>query len=264
MKQFLEQYEGDKKIVYYNHARERKKNIEYEVKEDDFGRTNGNFLLKKSRGEYINFLHDDDLIHKDKIRSMMHFFILENDISLITSYRKLIDENGNFLPDSVATKKISDILTFYKGSEIRKELILSTINFVGEPSTVLMRKIDIKNGFGDYRGEEYGSLLDLSQWLESLEHGNLVYIPYVLNFTRKHSNQSTYNPLTKLRSYEDRYKLLSLALKDKLFEDSKEKIKTLFVSLYKTLMEENIDLNKKNKVLELYRKKLIDLGYNFS
>jgi hypothetical protein len=29
-------------------------------------------------------------------------------------------------------------------------------------------------------------------------------------------------------------------------------------------MEENIDLNKKNKVLELYRKKLIDLGYNFS
>lgn len=50
-------------------------------------------------GEYINFLLQDDIFSKNKIENMLNYFKQHKDITLVTSYRKLIDDNDNFIPD---------------------------------------------------------------------------------------------------------------------------------------------------------------------
>ena len=112
MKDFLATYSGDKIVKFFKH----------ENKNGDLWKSNHEFLLNIASGEFISFLHHDDLIHTEKIRLMMHFFILEDNVSLVTSYRKLIDENGNFLNDSVATKRISNNLIIANGLEISRLL----------------------------------------------------------------------------------------------------------------------------------------------
>ncbi|SHF15876.1 Glycosyltransferase involved in cell wall bisynthesis [Marinitoga hydrogenitolerans DSM 16785] len=248
IEKFLFNYDGEKTIKYYYNANKTKKN--------DFGLSNSNLLLQKAKGEYISFLYDDDLIHKEKIRIMMHFFILEKNVSLVTSYRKLIDEKGDFINDSIATRRLVDKLVILNGEEAIRKLIMSTVNFIGEPSTVIFRKKDVENNtFAKYKNIVAKGNWDIFQWVNNLEKGNLVYIPYALNYIRKHSKQVTHNYELKLNNYEDSYNLLNIFLENKkIFKDYE--ILNLLQVIYKSLLNENIDFNKKKKLLDLYKKKI--------
>ena len=126
---FLANYKGDKVVKFYRHT----------PNNNDWGIRNHDNLLEKASGEYISFLHQDDLIHEEKIRLMMHFFILEEDISSVTSYRVLIDNEGKKLEDSVAAKRIVDSSLIGNGHEFSRSLLKSTINFIGEPSTTIFK-----------------------------------------------------------------------------------------------------------------------------
>ena len=57
MKDFLATYSGDKIVKFFKH----------ENKNGDLGKSNHEFLLNIASGEFISFLHHDDLIHTEKL-----------------------------------------------------------------------------------------------------------------------------------------------------------------------------------------------------
>lgn len=97
--------------------------------------------IRESPLEYVNWLMDDDLFHPEKIARMMDCYLQMDGVALVTSYRKLIDSTGNvLLHDIAATAKISETTCRFDGRSAGKRLLLEMLNFIGEPTTVLIKR----------------------------------------------------------------------------------------------------------------------------
>ncbi|MFD9628361.1 glycosyltransferase family 2 protein [Peribacillus muralis] len=142
-------------------------------------------------GEYINYLMDDDMFHKEKIAKMVYFFNEFENISLVTSYRQTIDTSGQFLPHIWATVRLYQETRILDGKEFANFLLTRCTNFVGEPTTVLFRKKDLTEPFGVYKGKQYSLINDLATWLSLLSKGKAVYIPEALSYFRLHPDQNS-------------------------------------------------------------------------
>lgn len=152
---------------------------------------NAQKCLGLATGEYINYLMDDDLFHRDKIARMLPFFLEQDDISLVTSYRGIIDKDGNRLAPIPSSIQLFNKTTIMDGKALGKFILKYLLNVVGEPTTVLFRKKDIEGIFGSYSGKQYRCLVDLAMWLTLLYKGKAVYIPDTLSFFRVHPGQNT-------------------------------------------------------------------------
>ena len=154
------------------------------------GLENGHKCFDLSSGEFINFLMDDDRFSSEKISRMVNYFLQFKNITLVTSFRQLINEKGHFLNPIRATKKMFELDTIIEGRELGKYVISNMLNVIGEPTTVLFRKNDIKENFGNYLGRQYRPLSDVSTWLSLLRDGRAVYIAEPLSFFRLHRGQN--------------------------------------------------------------------------
>jgi len=137
---------------------------------------------------YVNWLMDDDLFMPDKIALMMDAFFANPDLSIVTSYRELIDADGNKLPDIPATEPITQELTKFSGETIGADILTYLINFVGEPTTALLKKEFLLNGHDlGFSGKEGKYLTsDFTTWLRLLSQGNMMYFPTPLSAFRFH------------------------------------------------------------------------------
>lgn len=152
----------------------------------------GNFdrCFQLVRGEYINYLMDDDIFHPEKIEKMIKYFLKYKDITLVTSYRKLIDQNGYELPDLPTTEKLFHEDTIIDGKVLGNYMLKNNINVVGEPTTVLFRKQDLSETFGYLHGRRVPMLNDLASWIALLAKGKAVYISEPLSYFRQHPGQN--------------------------------------------------------------------------
>jgi glycosyltransferase involved in cell wall biosynthesis len=141
-------------------------------------------------GEYINYLMDDDVFHKEKIAKMIYFFNEFENITLVTSQRQTINESGDFLPPLHATSKLYEETRIVDGKILGNLALTRCLNVIGEPTTVLFRKKDLTEPFGVYKGKQYSLINDLAAWLSLLTKGNAVYIPEPLSYFRLHPNQN--------------------------------------------------------------------------
>ena len=137
---------------------------------------------------YVNWLMDDDLFMPDKIALMMDAFFANPDLSIVTSYRELIDADGNKLPDIPATEPITQELTKFSGETIGASILTHLVNFVGEPTTALLKKEFLLNGHDlGFSGKEGKYLTsDFPTWLRLLSQGNMMYFPTPLSKFRIH------------------------------------------------------------------------------
>ena len=137
---------------------------------------------------YVNWLMDDDLFLPDKIAVMMDCFFAHPDLSLVTSYRECIDKNGNKLPDLPATTPLTKEITKFSGEAIGKNILVSLKNFIGEPTTALIRKSFLLHGHDlGFSGKEGKYLTsDFPTWLRLLRQGDMIYIPTPLSKFRMH------------------------------------------------------------------------------
>ncbi|MCQ6547343.1 glycosyl transferase family 2, partial [Bacillus wiedmannii] len=143
--------------------------------------------IELANGDYINFLLDDDLFHTEKIKRMMNcFFSLEN-ISFVTSYRELIDENGKVLSPSTLNMKIAKETTLFEGKELGDYMLKNLKNVVGEPTTVLFNRKFLGGDFGCFKGKAYSAINDIATWLDMMKKGKVVYIEEPLSYFRQHS-----------------------------------------------------------------------------
>lgn len=188
-----------------------------------FGQNNLINLLNESSGEYINILMDDDIFKKNKISTMINYYLNDDTIALVTSYRQSVDENGNFINDNIATNPIVDKDTVFSGYEIGRTLIETANNFIGEPTTALVRRKDVMGSFGTYNNKSYETLIDIAQWLECCKKGKVVYIKDALSYFRCHEGQNQKNQLVIVGCLLDEYEYLNSAFENFDFNINKEK-----------------------------------------
>lgn len=166
------------------------KHIRYYRNAVNLGAENWHRLMDLAQGEFINFLMDDDLFHPLKIEKMVAFFLQSHEITLVTSFRQMIDEQGRILPDEESTRMLYQQTITVNGTVLGDHVLQTNTNVIGEPTTVLFRKSDLKEKFGYYHGEFYPGLNDIASWLLLLERGKAVYLAEPLSYFRQHAGQN--------------------------------------------------------------------------
>lgn len=159
---------------------------------------NGNFLndyqKQHPEAEYFSWLLDDDLFYPTKIEKMVEVYRNEPTVSLVSSLRHNIDENGRVIGQM---EPLHDKTGKLSGESVAKQLLMFTANRIGEPTTVLINKkflVDEDKKFWRRRPnmlDNPNALGDYSQWLYLLERGDLFWINEVLSARRVHGGQDS-------------------------------------------------------------------------
>jgi hypothetical protein len=125
------------------------------------------------------------------------------DITLATSHRRRIDENGNQLDDQPATLPIVAANTTIAGYTLANAMLVTGLNMVGEPSTVLFRKADLLDQAPDYfrfKGAYGHGVIDMVMWSALLLKGDAVYLTESLSAFRIHAAQRQHDPAMAQRT----------------------------------------------------------------
>lgn len=171
------------------------------------GARNARFVLNHCHGEYVNYLLHDDLYMPTKISKMMNYYKrdMEGTIGIVTSSRNVVDGNGKE-KETYMNPWLPDKDVIEEGETIGRRIIMYVCNYIGETSTVLLRKRDLKRltkGTKDieetyetnrFLGYVDTSMGDVSVWLEMARKGKrCVFIREQLSSYRQHSGQNTCN-----------------------------------------------------------------------
>ncbi|MEO1060706.1 MAG: glycosyltransferase [Actinomycetota bacterium] len=175
-------------------ARDRR--IRYLGRPDERGEGgNFRFLLSQAGGDYVKVLNDDDLLHPEAVRRMATTLNAHPDVTLVTSHRARIDEVGRPLGDAWATTRRVAHDAILRGDEAAAEVLRSGTNWIGEPTTTMFRRADLR---GDHPFVLFDRPLrasaDVAMWLKLLGRGDLVYLVASLSSFRQHSGQSQLDP----------------------------------------------------------------------
>lgn len=181
-------------------------NIRYIKNKNNLGQFENDLMLfREAKGEYINYLMDDDLFHPEKITKMMEYYLKDDkeQIKLVTSHRKMFDHNYQLFEDEGVSTKLFDEDTIIDGIKFGDFALKLNFNCFGEPTTVLFRKKDLKEPFGTFEGRKYGCNVDMASWLNLLSEGKAVYIAETLSFFRIHQGQQLNSKEMRLKGLMD-------------------------------------------------------------
>lgn len=153
---------------------------------------------------------DDDLFYSRKLEVMLDVYRNNPDVSLVTSMRDCIEDDGKIIFKSM---KINS--TNFSGEIAGKLLFLmkqdflikvddagnvkfnqfTPENYIGGLTNVLIKKKFLRGNDLCYFDDEKGfyPLADVSTWLQLLRQGNLFYIDEPLSAIRYHSARATYS-----------------------------------------------------------------------
>lgn len=157
-------------------------------------------LIRSAKGEFINFLMDDDLFHLDKIRRQMEFFSgpSGDSVGLVTSRRAVIGAEGAFQKMFEVTGDLYDKTRQLPGREAIELSLKMNRNIFGEPTTVLFRRSMLLGEFGSLFDRPYTCNVDHSTWLQILQRGDAVFLRDALSAYRFHDGQQSWTPRAAL------------------------------------------------------------------
>lgn len=199
------------------------------------------------KAEYVNWLMDDDLFMPNKIAQMIDCYEQNEGIALVTSYRELMGERGEFFsaPD---WKPLFNETTRVDGKAAGRHLLMTGLNFIGEPTTVLIKKEYMRNqrelGFS---GEEGKYLIsDFTTWLYCLQYGDLIYIYEPLSKFRMHEGQQQRAPATMLAGGICMGMEIEYAWKNKIYLNNKEDFEIAALKWLRQMDYVITEIRKKN------------------
>lgn len=175
--ELMQPYLGDSRIRYIRN-REAKSKAE-------------NFAPFESlvRGEYLQWLMDDDMLAPEKIARMVAVFECEPGISMVTSRRGIIDEQGTLIGQNAQELKIDGSYMIAQGKEAGRIMLAQMLNYLGEPSAVLFRHSDLRHHYWQAESRGCRAISDVAMWLELLEQGDCVIFKDPLSYYRRHAGQ---------------------------------------------------------------------------
>lgn len=161
------------------------------------GRRNYLQSFAEARGRYVKFLNDDDLLHPDCLSRMSACLDAFPAVTLVTSYRQLVDAEGRFLPDHLFNRPVVARDSLLDGRTLATRVLANQVNVIGEPSTVMFRKEDALGNrphLMSYAGRSARKNGDLSLWVTLLSRGDVVYLADPLSSFRQHDQQVQRDP----------------------------------------------------------------------
>ena len=132
-----------------------------------------------ANGEYVKFLHDDDVLHDGCVAALLDALRRAPQASLASARRRLVDEAGMPLPDALASAFPAGEDLLLDGEDLVDFLADHTLNFIGEPSAVLCRRAPLL-AMGDdlpvLGGTRIGWVADLALYVKLLRQGPLAML----------------------------------------------------------------------------------------
>lgn len=163
-----------------------------------------------SKGEYIKFLNDDDVLGAGCVSRMAGVLQQRADVTIVACGRERIDENGRTLSGGVSPPRLSDGDAAFEGASLARMLLAAGVNWIGEPTAVMFRREEIEGirpelmSFGGALIPGFG---DLSINLNMLSRGNLAYLGESLCKVREHPGQYQRDPELRKRATDSVYLL---------------------------------------------------------
>lgn len=157
------------------------KNLKVIRNEENIGMAkNFNLACNEASGKYIKLLPSDDIISPNSIEKSLKFIDNHDEISLIASSKKIINQSSKTIIKKMSTFSEG----VHEGRDVIWEILNSGRNPLGEPTVTLFKKED----FIDVGGfnEKYEFTLDIDLWIRLLEKGNLYFIEEPLGSFRVH------------------------------------------------------------------------------
>lgn len=135
--------------------------------------------IELARGDYIKPLYDDDLLQPECVASLLALMQGNPDVSLASSRRRRIDPEGQPLSDILATVYPFSGDVLIDGEQLVSFLAEHTLNFIGEPSTIMCRRADLLP-MGDQlsvlNGKRIPWVGDLALYVKLLRQGALAML----------------------------------------------------------------------------------------
>jgi len=150
-----------------------------------------------AQGEYVKFLYDDDVILPQAVSQLVSALEDVPDAVMATAKRERIDSVGKVLPDEIYS--VSPVLqdAVFHGHDMASWQADHLLNFIGEPSAVLVRTaalrqlVDEKRVLHALKVEGLPFIADVVIFLRLLRGGHLVYLPHVLSQFRISREQTS-------------------------------------------------------------------------
>lgn len=160
-------------------------------------RKNYEKLLALAQGSFLKFLNDDDVLEPECVETLLRPMLANPEITLATSHRWRIDASSRVMEDMPATRIVTDDDILVDGITLANAVIMYGLNFIGEPSTALLRRsaftlrphLDTDRAF-HFNGEEVRGAVDLAMWSRALVQGDAAFITKRLSRFRSHSEQA--------------------------------------------------------------------------
>ena len=160
-------------------------------------RKNYEACLALARGDYVKFLNDDDVLEPTCVATLVDAFVRIPGLALATSNRLRIGADSQVLADMPATRPAVDRDVVVNGVSLCNAAIMYGLNFIGEPSTALVRKrdfllrpdVDGERPF-NFNGEEVRGAVDFAMWARVLVQGNAAFFAQRLSRFRTHGEQA--------------------------------------------------------------------------
>ena len=172
------------------------RNREAKTKADNFAP-----MEHLAKGEYLQWLMDDDILAPDKLKLMTDVFQAYPTVTLVTSQRGVIDGEGNDKGLLYPIRGVNEYCQVFPREAVGRELLLTLMNFVGEPSAVLFRRRDLVHHYWRAESRGYLALSDVAMWLELLEKGDIAIFKEPLSWFRQHGAQEGQNPDVVLNAF---------------------------------------------------------------
>lgn len=179
------------------------------------GRCNYLQGFAEARGKYIKFLNDDDLLHPDCLARMSACLDAFPAVTLVTSYRQLIDADGCSLPDLVFNQPVVTQDSLLDGRSLATRILANQVNVVGEPSTVMFRKGDVLDNrphLMSYAGQAARKNGDLAIWTTLMSRGEVIYLSDPLSKFRQHDHQVQRSPAFRTEAVQAWQELQAAAI----------------------------------------------------
>lgn len=169
-----------------------------------------------SKGDYIKFLYDDDLLHPECVSSLVAAMEADPDITLASSKRQRIDEFGRILADNMATSYPFRGDVTIHGGDLIDFFANNIINFIGEPSCVLCRGDDLRE-YADsiflLNGQRMRYLADMALYIKLLHKGNVAFLAKPLSSFRVSSEQVSQLAASEMPIVQDTYRRFPEAIR---------------------------------------------------
>jgi glycosyltransferase involved in cell wall biosynthesis len=160
-------------------------------------RRNFEQCMALARGTYVKFLNDDDVLEPECVATLVDAFVRIPGLTLATSNRLRIDGASRPMPDMPATRPAVDRDLVIDGVSLANAAVMYGLNFIGEPSTALLRKRDFAPRPGmdagspyNFNGEEVRGAVDFAMWTRVLVQGKAAFFARRLSRFRVHEEQA--------------------------------------------------------------------------